>query len=316
MLSMHTLCGMDRAGWTREDIPDQSGRTAVVTGGNTGLGSRTAAALAERGARVVLAVRDTDKGARAAEGIIARNPGADVRVQRLDLASLASVRTAAEELRAAHERIDLLVNNAGVMWTPRSTTADGFELQFGTNHLGHFALTGLLLDRLLAAPGSRVVTVSSEAHRFGASIDFGNLDFERGYTRNAAYARSKLANLLFAYELQRRLAEGGHGTVSVAAHPGGSTTELSRDFPLPARVLFDGIFVPLLGQSPEDGALPTLRAATDPGARGGEFYGPGGITGMRGRPRAVRSSAKSYDRAVQLRLWQVSEDLTGVSYPR
>ena len=187
---------------TAANIPDQKGRVAVITGANTGLGFETAAALAEHGARVVLAVRNLDKGKDAAARITAQSPHADVTLAELDLTSLDSVRAAAEQLKATHDRIDLLINNAGVMWTPKSTTKDGFELQFGTNHLGHFAFTGLLLDRLLPVAGSRVVTVSSMGHRIRADIHFDDLQWERGYSRVGAYGQSKLANLLFTYELQ------------------------------------------------------------------------------------------------------------------
>ncbi|MFJ5687522.1 SDR family NAD(P)-dependent oxidoreductase [Streptomyces sp. NPDC093099] len=300
--------------WTTADIPDQTGRTAVITGANTGLGFETAAALAARGAHVVLAVRNLDKGKEAAARISARTPGAALTLQRLDLSSLDSVRTAADELRAGHERIDLLINNAGVMWTPKAVTKDGFELQLGTNHLGHFALTGLLLDRILPVPGSRIVTVSSQAHRLGASIDFDDLQSERRYSRTGAYGQSKLANVLFTYELQRRLA-GGYATIALASHPGGAATELARDAYPPVRLLFDKLIVPLVAQGPDMGALPSLRAATDPGATGGQFYGPDGLFTMRGHPKAAKSHTKSYDRATQHRLWTVSEELTGVTYP-
>src|ERR1700722_17699441 len=197
------------AKWTASDIPDQTGRVAVITGANTGLGYETAAALADRGAQVVLAVRNLDKGKDAAARITAQSPGANVALQDLDLTSLDSIRAAAEQLRAEHDRIDLLINNAGVMWTPKSTTKDGFELQFGTNHLGHFAFTGLLLDRLLPVAGSRVVTVSSIGHRLLADIHFDDLQWEHRYNRVAAYGQSELSNLLFTYELQRRLAPRG-----------------------------------------------------------------------------------------------------------
>ena len=195
--------------WTERDVPEQQGRVAVVTGANTGLGFETARVLAARGASVVLAVRDVEKGKQAAARIAETAPGADLTVQELDLTSLESVRAAAAELRARHPRIDLLINNAGVMYTPRQTTRDGFELQFGTNHLGHFALTGLLLDLLLPVPGSRVVTVSSLGHRIRARIHFDDLQWERSYDRVAAYGQSKLANLMFTYELQRRLTAHG-----------------------------------------------------------------------------------------------------------
>jgi NAD(P)-dependent dehydrogenase (short-subunit alcohol dehydrogenase family) len=235
-----------------------------------------------------------------------------VELQELDLTSLASIRAAAEQLRADHDRIDLLINNAGVMWTPKSTTADGFELQFGTNHLGHFALTGLLLDRLLPVPGSRVVTVSSIGHRLRAAIHFDDLQWERSYNRVSAYGQSKLANLLFTYELQRRLAPRGT-TAALAAHPGGSRTELTRNVPrLVAAV--NAVLEPLY-QGADRGALPTLRAATDPGVHGGQYYGPGGIGELRGYPKVVPSSDQSHDVKLQRRLWEVSEDLTGVVYP-
>lgn len=295
------------AHWTAADIPDQTGRTAVITGANTGLGYETARALAAKGAHVVLAVRNLDKGKAAADLIVRRYPGADVSVQELDLTSLASIRTAAEELRARHDRIDLLINNAGVMMTPKQTTQDGFELQFGTNHLGHFALTGLLLDRVLAAPGSRVVTVSSNGHRFGR-MRFDDLQSERRYDRAGAYGQAKLANLLFTYELQKRLA--GTDTIATAAHPGSSATELGRNLPKIVEWGF-GLTV----QSSEMGALPTLRAATDPTVRGAQYYGPGGLLQMRGYPKLVSSNGRSHDVAAQKRLWAVSEELTGVSYP-
>ncbi|BBX75694.1 SDR family NAD(P)-dependent oxidoreductase [Mycobacterium shinjukuense] len=298
--------------WTAADIPDQTGRTAVITGANTGLGFETATALATHGARVVLAVRNLDKGKQAAARISEVAPGAGVELQELDLTSLASVRAAASQLRSAYERIDLLINNAGVMYTPKSTTADGFEMQFGTNHLGHFALTGLLLDRLLPVPGSRVVTVSSVGHRIRAAIHFDDLQWERRYSRVAAYGQSKLANLLFTYELQRRLAPGGT-TIAVAAHPGVSNTELIRNMPRPL-VAVSALLAPLM-QDADLGALPILRAATDPAVTGGQYYGPDGFGELRGYPKVVASSAQSHDLDLQRRLWAVSEELTGVSYP-
>ncbi|MBV8967115.1 MAG: SDR family NAD(P)-dependent oxidoreductase [Mycobacteriaceae bacterium] len=300
--------------WTTADIPDQSGRVAVVTGANTGLGFWTAAALADKGAHVVLAVRNIDKGKDAAARITAKNPNAVVKVQQLDLTSLNAIREAAEEIKTAHQRIDLLINNAGVMYTDKATTADGFELQFGTNHLGHFALTGLLLERLLPVDGSRVVTVSSIGHRILAKIHFDDLQWERSYNRIGAYGQSKLSNLMFTYELQRRLKLKGAPTEALAAHPGGSQTELTRNIPnllKPAAELAWG----QIAQSAEMGALPTLRAATDPGARGGQYYGPDSFFEQRGHPKLVRSSKQSHDEAQQRRLWTVSEELTGVTYP-
>lgn len=303
--------------WTTADIPDQSGRTVVVTGANTGLGYHTAAALAFHGAHVVLAVRNLDKGNAALSRIVAAKNDAQVTLTELDLSSLASVRRAADELRSAYPRIDLLINNAGVMWTPKELTADGFELQFGTNHLGHFALTGLLLDHLLGVRDSRVVTVSSLGHRMRAAIHFDDLQWERSYSRIGAYGQSKLANLLFTYELQRRLSAAQQArkepTIAVAAHPGGSATELARNVPRILRPL--NALAPLLFQSAEAGALPTLRAATDPAVEGGQYYGPDGLGEQRGHPMLVQSSAQSHDAELQRRLWSVSEELTGVKFP-
>jgi NAD(P)-dependent dehydrogenase (short-subunit alcohol dehydrogenase family) len=301
------------AKWTTADIPDQTGRVAVITGANTGLGFETAAALAEHGAHVVLAVRNLDKGKDAATLISRRSPNASVALQELDLTSLDSIRTAADQLRSDHERIDLLINNAGVMYTPKSTTKDGFELQFGTNHLGHFAFTGLLLDRLLPVAGSRIVTVSSVGHRILADIHFDDLQWERSYNRVAAYGQAKLANLLFTYELQRRLASDGT-TIATAAHPGMSDTELMRNMPAPLVSAFERI-APLVAQDPAMGALPTLRAATDPAVVGGQYFGPDGFAQTRGYPKVVGSSRKSHDVDLQRRLWAVSEELTGVVYP-
>ncbi|MCQ1957374.1 SDR family NAD(P)-dependent oxidoreductase [Arthrobacter sp. zg-Y826] len=294
--------------WNEHSIPDQQGRVAVVTGANTGLGFETARMLASRGAAVVLAVRDLQKGKQAAARI-----AGDVTVQALDLTSLDSIRSAADSIRAAHPGLDLLINNAGVMYTPKRTTADGFELQFGTNHLGHFALTGLLLDLLLPVPGSRVVTVSSTGHRIRAAIHFDDLQWERSYNRVAAYGQAKLANLMFTYELQRRLAPYGT-TIAAAAHPGVSNTELARNAPAAIRIPFSWL-APLLTQKPKMGALPTLRAATDPDVAGGQYYGPGNRAQTRGYPKLVTSSPASHDVAVQQRLWTVSEELTGVKFP-
>ena len=300
------------AKWTTANIPDQTGRTAVITGANTGLGYETAAALAAKGAHVVLAVRNIEKGKAAAERITAATPGAKVELQELDLTSLESIRAAADELKSRHDSIDLLINNAGVMMTPKSTTKDGFELQFGTNHLGHFALTGLLLDRVLAAPGSRVITVSSGGHRFVRDIRFDDLQSERDYNRVRAYGQAKLANLMYTYELQRRLR--GTNTIAAAAHPGGSKSELARNLP---RLV--GLMMPLvepLFQGADMGALPTLRAATDPGVLGGQYFGPDGFAEQRGYPKVVASSDASHDTVAQHRLWAVSEELTGVVYSR
>jgi NAD(P)-dependent dehydrogenase (short-subunit alcohol dehydrogenase family) len=298
--------------WTTADIPDQSGRVAVITGANTGLGYETALALAAHGAHVVLAVRNLDKGKDAISRIVAQSPQADVALQELDLTSLESTRAAAEQLRADHDRIDLLINNAGVMYPPKSTTKDGFELQFGTNHLGHFAFTGLLLDRLLPVAGSRVVTISSIGHRIRADIHFDDLQWEHSYNRVSAYGQAKLANLLFTYELQRRLAAQGT-TIAVAAHPGGSNTELMRHLPGWASAVYP-VLEPIF-QDAAMGALPQLRAATDPAVVGGQYYGPAGFAETRGYPKVVGSSKKSHDAERQRKLWAVSEKLTGVTFP-
>lgn len=303
---------MDRA-WTAADIPEQEGRVAVVTGANTGLGLETARGLARRGATVVLAVRNLDKGEAAVADIEGSVPDAVVELLELDLASLASVRDAATELLARHERLDLLINNAGVMLTPRQATADGFELQIGTNHLGHFAFTGLVLDRVLATDGSRVVNVSSAAHRLPGRMRFDDLTVEGRYDRTSAYGRSKLANLLFTYALQRRLEDAGSTAAALAAHPGSSETELVRYIP-GASSVFRPV-VRLVTQSAAAGALPTLRAATDPGATGGQYYGPDGFQEMHGNPVTVPSSKRSRDRALQEQLWTISEELTEVAYP-
>jgi NAD(P)-dependent dehydrogenase (short-subunit alcohol dehydrogenase family) len=308
------MCGDMSTNWTETDVPDQSGRIAVVTGANTGLGFETAKVLAARGATVVIAVRNVEKGNAAAAQILGAVPRADITVVPLDLGSLQSVRTAAAELKESYPRIDLLINNAGVMYPPKQTTKDGFELQFGTNHLGHFALTGLLLENLLPVPGSRVVVVASVAHNIRAGIHFDDLQWERSYNRVAAYGQSKLANLMFAYELQRRLATAGAETIAVAAHPGVSNTELMRHIPGSSLPFVDKL-TGLVTNSPAMGALATLRAATDPGVSGGQYYGPDGFRELWGHPVLVSSSKQSHDVAVQERLWTVSEQLTGVRFP-
>jgi NAD(P)-dependent dehydrogenase (short-subunit alcohol dehydrogenase family) len=302
--------------WTAADMPDQSGRIAVVTGANAGLGLATARVLAERGAMVVLACRDVVKAERAADRIRSEVAGADLDVVHLDLASLASVREAADKLRSNYPRLDLLINNAGVMAVPYQRTEDGFELTLATNHLGHFALTGLLLEQLLASAGSRIVTVSSIAHRRGV-MHFDDLQSEHRYKPGNAYGQSKLANLLFTNELQARLEAAGADAIALAAHPGNARTELWRTSSRVERVLISPRLRWLnfwLVQSAEVGALPTLRAAVDPSARGGDYYGPAGWFQFTGYPIRVESSARSHHSVAQRRLWDVSEQLTGVSY--
>ncbi len=294
--------------WSAADIPDQTGRVAVVTGANSGIGLETVKALANRGATLVMACRNLDKASAAAEEIRREVPAADLEVIPLDLASLASVRTFAESFKAKYDRLDLLVNNAGVMVPPYTTTEDGFELQFGANHLGHFALTGHLLERLLKAQGSRVVTVSSGAHRMG-EMDFENLQAEQGYKPWQAYGRSKLANLLFTLELQNRLEAADTDTIAVAAHPGGTKTNLQSNMSRLWRPLLN-----LIMQEPEMGALPTLYAAIAPDVRGNEYFGPSGFQEIRGYPTRVDSSEESQDVGVARQLWAESERLTGVRY--
>ncbi len=297
--------------WTAKDIPDQSGRLAVVTGANSGLGLVTARELARAGAAVVLAARNTAKGEQAAASINEAVPGADVRVQELDLADLGSVRSFAETLDS--DRLDLLINNAGLMAPPRRLTKDGFESQFGTNHLGHFALTGLLMPRLLAASESRVVTVSSTAHRAG-QIDFDDLQRERKYNNWRAYGQSKLANLMFCFELQRRATEAGTSLRSMAAHPGYARTNLQFAAPTTRDKAVMAVTNLLFAQSAEMGALPTLYAATFPDLPGGTFVGPGGLMEQRGHPKVVTAAGKAYDEDTWRRLWEISEELTGVHY--
>ena len=300
--------------WNEDNVPDQTGRTAVVTGANTGLGFETARVLAERGASVVLAVRNTDKGEQAASAIRDKATTGEISVLPLDLGSLESVKTAAAELHNLVDQVDLLINNAGVMYPPKQTTADGFELQFGTNHLGHFAWTAQTLDLVLPVENSRVVTVSSIAHKMKAKIAFDDLQWEsREYDRIAACGQSKLANLMFGYELQRRLQQQTN-TVSVAAHPGMSNTELMRHLPQGLMKTTKAV-APVFLQSPELGALPSLRAATDPAVLGGQYYGPAGPGEIKGHPEVVASTPQSYNQDIQSRLWEVSEELTGVSFP-
>jgi NAD(P)-dependent dehydrogenase (short-subunit alcohol dehydrogenase family) len=289
--------------WSADDIPDQSGRIAVVTGATGGLGYETARVLAEHGATVVLAARDDQRLEAAADRL--RAFGA-VTTQRVDLASLRSIRAAVDELP---DRIDLLVNNAGVMQPPYALTEDGFELQLGINHLGHFALTGLMLGRLLTAPNARIVTVSSNGHRIGR-INFDDLQSAHRYRRLRTYAQSKLANLLFAFELQHRLANAGAPVISVAAHPGNADTDLERHLSFAMR----GMAKLVPHQSVSEGVLPLLRAATDPAVQGGEYYGPDGRGEFTGHPVRVTAHRRAYDTATQQRLWRESEQLTGVRY--
>ncbi|MER6948952.1 oxidoreductase [Nonomuraea sp. NPDC000554] len=280
--------------WTPADMPDLTGKTAIVTGANSGIGLPTALELARHGARVVVAARSAEKGEAAVARLRQAVPGAEISFGRLDLADLASVRTFA----AGVDRVDLLINNAGIGMIGRAETKDGFELQFGTNHLGHFALTGLLLPLLVAVPGARVVTVSSDAHTIG-KLDFDNLGLERGYGRMTAYGRSKLANLLFTLELHRRAQRAGLDLLSVATHPGATATGFVKLGPLQWLL---GVFL----QKAEAGALPSLYAATSPAIRGGEFVGP--------KAKLLTPSETARSAEVAARLWDVSTELTGVRF--
>jgi NAD(P)-dependent dehydrogenase (short-subunit alcohol dehydrogenase family) len=300
--------------WTLDDIPDQIGRTAVVTGANAGIGFETAKALAISGAHVLLCCRDLDKG-KAALANMPEKARSRCDLVELDLASLRSIRKAADHIRSNHSRIDLLINNAGVMWHPRARTADGFEMHLGVNHLGHFALTGLLFDLMLSVAGSRVVTLTGLAYAHGSGkIGFDDLQLDHVYTPETAYDQSKLANLLFAYELQARLDAASAPTISIAAHPGAVQSDLLRHAALWMRVA-SRLIGRFFSQNPTMGALPTLRAAVDSRARGGDFYGPGGSSQFRGYPVKVTSNEASHDLDAQRRLWEVSEQLTRIHFP-
>jgi NAD(P)-dependent dehydrogenase (short-subunit alcohol dehydrogenase family) len=303
--------------WTAEDTPDLSGKTIIVTGGNSGIGYEAARELARKGAEVVLACRSLKKAGEAMRSIVSAHPGAVVEAMELDLASLASVRSFTHVFLGRHARLDVLCNNAGVMALPYRKTADGFEMQLGTNHLGHFALTGLLCERLLATERARVVNVSSNAHRMGR-IRFEDLRWENGYRKWLAYGQSKLANLLFTYELQRRLEARNASVISVACHPGYTATNLQFAGPrmvessLKERLF--GLGNRLCAQEAPMGALPTLYAATSAEVRGGDYIGPDGFAEMWGHPKKAKSSARSHDEEAAAKLWEVSEQLTGVRY--
>ena len=306
----------DKKPWTADDIPDLSGKTIVVTGGNSGIGYEAALALARKRAEVILACRDLGK-ARTAAAQIAASAGAKVDVMELDLSNLASVRGFSDAFHLKHQALDVLCNNAGVMAIPYRQTADGFEMQFGTNHLGHFALTGLLLDRLLATDGARVVNVSSGAHRMG-KIRFDDLQWKNGYRKWSAYGQSKLANLLFTLELQRKVNAAGRKLLAVACHPGYAATNLQAAGPrMQGSSMLESLFSvgnSLLAQSAAMGALPTEYAAVAPDVHGNDYIGPDGIGELWGTPEHVGRSAAAQDGAVASRLWEVSEQLTNVHY--
>ncbi len=301
--------------WTTSNIPSQEGQVAIITGANSGMGYEASLALAKQGATVIMACRNKAKAKAALAQIKQAVPKAKVEVMDLNLASQQSIRAFATAFTAKYDRLDLLLNNAGIMMVPYGTTEDGFELQLGTNHLGHFALTGLLMDVIKASEGARVVTMSSGAHTM-ARVNFDNLQYEggRGYSPSFAYGRSKLANLLFTYALQRKFEADNIPAISLAAHPGGAQTNLGSHM---EKTLMGKLMKPIMSrtmQSAAMGALPILRAATDPNAKGGQYYGPDGFTGNTGYPILVKSSKRSHDQVSQDRLWTLSEQLTGVSY--
>jgi NAD(P)-dependent dehydrogenase (short-subunit alcohol dehydrogenase family) len=303
--------------WTEADIPDQAGRTILITGANSGIGFEAARALAQHGATVVMGCRTRSKAETAVAEIEATDPRGSVEILEIDLSDLESIQSAADTFNASHDRLDVLVNNAGLMALPKQHTAQGFEMQIGVNHLGHFALTGHLCDLLLASGPSRVVTVSSLGHRPG-TIKFDDLNSERSYSPWPAYFQSKLANLLFMRELQRRFETHDADTVAVAAHPGLSDTNLGRENAggLLMRVMNLGrpLVMAVMAQNSAMGALPTLRAATDDDVVGGDYFGPDGFNEYKGHPKKVAMSAAAANSEHAARLWAMSEELTGVSY--
>ncbi|NBD26887.1 oxidoreductase [Paenibacillus glycinis] len=302
-------------GWTTDRMPDQRGTRVVITGASSGIGYETARAFAAKNAEVVLAIRNMEKGETVARQLKHEYPGAALNLMKLDLSDLASIRRFAEEYRQTYDSLTLLINNAGVMTPPYQRTKDGFELQFGSNHLGHFALTGLMLPLMANVPSSRVVTLSSTAIK-GAAIDFDNLDGSKGYKKIKFYGQSKLANLLFARELNARLQASGASTVSLGSHPGRANTNLYSLGSGKQQVgpLMKIVVKLLRTQSAGMGALPTLYAATHPSLAGGEYVGPDGRGGNKGYPKVDGSVLTLYDPRLMSRLWEVSESLTGISY--
>lgn len=305
------------AKWRATDIPDLAGKTIIVTGANSGLGLATSTALAAHGASVIMAVRDAQRGAQALDQIKSRVPKASIEVAALNLADLSSIKHFAAQFVASHSHLDVLVNNAGVMAIPRRSTVDGFEMQFGTNHLGHFALTGALFSALTQQSGARVVTTSSFVHRSG-KMNFADLNGEQHYSPWVAYSQAKLANLLFAFELQRRADKAGIALLSMAVHPGYAATNLQGVGPQmegsQIKRLGSQLGNALFAQSAAKGALPTLYAATAPDVKGGSFYGPDSFGGLRGYPTETKAAKQAYDEAAAKHLWQVSEEMTAIHY--
>jgi NAD(P)-dependent dehydrogenase (short-subunit alcohol dehydrogenase family) len=307
---------MTSKNWTFDNIPDQQGTLAIVTGSNSGVGYEAARGLSRKGAQVILAVRSTEKGDAAVNAIRAEHPSAQLQVMVLDLADLSSVRRFAETFLKQHKHLNILINNAGVMALPYRRTTDGFEMQFGTNHLGHFALTGLLMPAIAATPGARMAAVSSINHNFGR-INFDDLNGERRYDRWAAYNQSKLANLLFAYEFQRRLVVNNINAIGVGCHPGFTSTNLQL---VGAQMEGSGLMesamrvLQVFGQDQPTGALPLLYAATSPDVKGGDYIGPTSMGGLYGYPAKAQSNSRSHDPEAARRLWEISEKLTDVQY--
>lgn len=299
---------MAKAKWTFDKIPDQTTKVAIVTGSNSGTGFETAKALARKGAQIIMACRNLEKAEKAKTEILDEYPNVSLDIIQLDLSDLASVRLFTEKFNKKYKKLDLLINNAGVMMLPnRESSKDGFEMQLATNHFGHFALTGLLIEKLLSTENSRIVNMSSTMHLVG-KMDFDDINWEKSYSKVRAYGRSKLANLLFTYELNRRLKTSGSTTISTAAHPGWTATNLQRHT---GGLRFMNTFIAM---NPPKGSLSILRAATDPEVEGGDFYGPTKLVGLRGFPEKVRSSKRSYNLEDAKKFWEISEELTGIKF--
>lgn len=301
---------MDNGGWKSDNIIDQAGKIILITGANSGLGLEAATVLSAKGAKVIMAVRNLEKGKEAVSKIMQKNKNAHVELMRLDLADFNSIHQFSNEFHAKYTKLDILINNAGIMYPKRrEITKQGFETHFGTNHLGHFLLTGLMLDLLKQTPQSRVVTQSSTFHKYGGDIHFDDLNGEKTYGKVKAYAQSKLANLLFTYELDRRFKMHKHDSIATAAHPGYTATDLQR-----SQGWVVALANQLIAQKIEIGTLPVLRAATEPNLIGAEYFGPTKWFEMRGYPEKVNSSDKSYDTRMAEGLWEVSEGLVGFAY--
>lgn len=299
---------MSKSKWTGADIPDQKGKTVIITGASSGLGKEATRVLAGKNATVIMAVRNVEKGEQVAQEILKNYSDSKINVLKLDLGSLKSIKSFVEEVTSNYEKVDILINNAGVMMSPYSKTEDGFDLQMGTNHLGHFALTGLLMPLILKSPHPRVVATSSIAHRSG-DIDFNDINWEaRPYKTGKAYGDSKLANLYFIYELARKFEQIPNAPIFTAAHPGWTSTDLQR------HSLFFRVLNPIFSQKVDRGVLPTLRAAIDTEAISGNYYGPSGFQEMKGNPKIVKSTDLSHDKKLARKLWDMSEEMTGVKY--